>query len=80
MRISAAQCRAARGLLNISQAELAERALISKQSLSLFEVGRTNPTRASMKAIVGVLTGDGIKFIDEYDGMPADGVVLVRAA
>lgn len=33
-----------------------------------------------MKAIVGVLTGDGIKFIDEYDGMPADGVVLVRAA
>jgi predicted transcriptional regulator len=49
--IYAAQIRAARGLLNWSQGELAERAGVSKQSVTRIEAGTMDPRFSTMTAL-----------------------------
>jgi hypothetical protein len=64
MSIDAAQCRAARALLNWNQLELAHAANIGTATLKRFEVGLRIPIPNNMAAIQKVLEEAGIKFID----------------
>lgn len=66
--MNAAQCRAARALLNISQEELATMASVSVTSLRNFERGATVPIHNNLVAIRGALEVAGIEFIAENGG------------
>ena len=63
-----AQCRAARGLLDWTQEELAERAEVSRSTVRDFENGRHDLHRASEIQIVAALRKGGVILIpiDEY--------------
>ncbi len=59
-----AQCRAARALLSWSQAELAERAGVAKQTLADFERGARSPYPRTLADIKKVLEAEGIEFMN----------------
>ena len=63
MPISPEQCRIARVLLNLSQAELAEAAHVARATLADFERGTRVPTHNNVQAIRTVLESAGIAFI-----------------
>jgi len=75
MSISAAQCRAARALVDMDQAALATAAFVSRSVIIDFEKGRRTPTTNNLNAIVRALEAAGIDFID--DGSPG---VRLRAS
>jgi transcriptional regulator with XRE-family HTH domain len=58
------QCRAARALLNWSQAELAERAGVAKQTLADFERGARSPYPRTLGDIKEALEAEGIEFMN----------------
>jgi DNA-binding transcriptional regulator YiaG len=62
MAISPAQCRAARGLIAMDQAVLAEAANVSRNVIIDFEKGRRVPTRNNLAAIQRVLEKVGVEF------------------
>ena len=62
MSISPAQCRAARGLIEMDQALLAEAASVSRNVIIDFEKGRRVPTRNNLAAIQRVLEQAGVEF------------------
>ena len=62
MAISPAQCRAARGLIAMDQADLAEAANVSRNVIIDFEKGRRVPTRNNLAAIQRVLERAGVEF------------------
>jgi transcriptional regulator with XRE-family HTH domain len=62
MAISPAQCRAARGLIAMDQADLAEAANVSRNVIIDFEKGRRVPTRNNLAAIQRVLEKAGAEF------------------
>jgi DNA-binding transcriptional regulator YiaG len=62
MAMSPAQCRAARGLIAMDQAVLAEAANISRNVIIDFEKGRRVPTRNNLAAIQRVLEKAGVEF------------------
>lgn len=66
--ISASQCRAARGLLNWAQPELAERCDVHVQTISAFENGGSTPSARTLKRLTEILEGAGIAFTDR-DGL-----------
>lgn len=68
--ITAGQCKAARGLVGLSQIELAERAGLGRSTVVDFEAGRRTPYPASMKAIITALVDAGVEFIEENGGGP----------
>ncbi|GAK34691.1 transcriptional regulator, y4mF family [alpha proteobacterium Q-1] len=70
-------CRAARGLLGWSQAELADRAHVGRSTLADFERGRRIPIRNNIVAIVTALEEGGVKFIGP-DPAGKEGVRLRR--
>src|SRR4051794_40913678 len=61
-KITPALCRAARGLLDMNQVDLAAAAMVSKNVIVAFEKGRTNPTRNTLAAIQRVLEEAGVEF------------------
>lgn len=61
--ITAGQCRAARGLLNISQRELAEAAEVSLSAIQDFETETRQPRPATLKAIQEALEAAGVDLI-----------------
>jgi transcriptional regulator with XRE-family HTH domain len=68
--ITAAQCRAARGLLDWTQQELADTARIGVATLRQFE-GRGAETRpATLALLKWALEKAGVEFIDENGGGP----------
>ncbi|WP_397583486.1 helix-turn-helix transcriptional regulator [Sphingorhabdus sp.] len=67
--IFAAKIRAARGLLNWSQGELAERAGVSKQSVTRIEVGATDPRLSTMTALNEVIRAAGVELGDDANGI-----------
>ena len=64
------QCRAARGLLGWSQADLAEAALIGIVTVRQFETGAHEPRRLTLHAIRKAFEAAGVEFIDENGGGP----------
>lgn len=64
MTISPAQSRAARAMLEYSQADLAEKAGVSERTILDFERGARRPNRATLFALRWTLEGEGIEFID----------------
>jgi transcriptional regulator with XRE-family HTH domain len=59
---SPAQCRAARGLLNWSQTELADKAAVAKQTLGDFERGARHPYPRTLDDIRAALEAAGVEF------------------
>ncbi len=60
--LTASQCRAARGLLNWSQPELAKWCGIHKQTISNFEAERSTPSKSSLEKMTRVLENAGVEF------------------
>lgn len=66
--ISSEQCRAARGLLGLSQTQLASDAGLNKRTLLDFENGKRQPNPATLAVIESILTGAGVVLIPENGG------------
>jgi transcriptional regulator with XRE-family HTH domain len=64
MTITAAQCRAARGLLGWTQQELAALAGVGVVTIYQFEAGKAAPRRATLMVIRLAMEAAGVKFID----------------
>jgi transcriptional regulator with XRE-family HTH domain len=62
MAITPAQCRAARGLVDMDQAALADRAMVTRNVIIDFEKGRRAPMRNNLVAIQRVLEEAGVEF------------------
>jgi len=60
--LTAAQCRAARALLNWTQASLAEKASVAKQTLTDFERGARQPYPRTLADIKAALESAGVEF------------------
>ena len=60
--LTPAQCRAARALLNWSQAALAEKAAVAKQTLTDFERGARQPYPRTLADIRAALEAAGVEF------------------
>jgi DNA-binding XRE family transcriptional regulator len=65
MSISPAQCRAARALLDIDQATLARRAVVSRDTVADFEAGIRHPNENTLTAIPIALELAGVMFLEE---------------
>ena len=63
--LTASQCRAARGLLDWTQQELADAARIGVAQLRQFEGGATEPRHATLAVLKQAFELAGIEFIDE---------------
>jgi transcriptional regulator with XRE-family HTH domain len=68
--ITSAQCRAARGLLDWTQQELAARAGIGIVTVRQVEAGLSRPRRATLEVIKRAMEAAGIEFIDGNGGGP----------
>ena len=68
MSITTAQIRGARGILNWSQQDLAQRTGISATSIGSIENGQTTPRESTLSTIRKTLENAGIEFID-LDGV-----------
>ncbi len=68
--ITAAQCRAARGLLGWTQYDLADRAGVGVVTVHQFESGINRPRRATGEVIQRAFEDAGVVFIDENGGGP----------
>ncbi|SEF15187.1 hypothetical protein SAMN05444161_9206 [Rhizobiales bacterium GAS191] len=68
--ITAAQCRAACGLIEMSQLDLARAAVLASSVVIDFEHGASIPQRANLEAIRRALEAAGVEFIAENGGGP----------
>ncbi len=64
------QSRAARGWLNWSQEDLAQRANVSLSTVRNFEKGRNVPIKNNLDAIRSVLIDAGISLLSDNEGKP----------
>jgi transcriptional regulator with XRE-family HTH domain len=68
--ITPSQCRAARGLLEWSQQELADRAQVGVVTVHQLEASTSQPRRATLQAVRRAFEMAGVEFIDENGGGP----------
>ena len=66
--ISPQQIRGARAMLNLTQADLAERAGLSTTGLNSIERGLSDPRVSNLTAIQRALEAAGVEFIPENGG------------
>lgn len=72
MKLSGSQVTAARGLLKITQAELATAAGVAEITIFRFEAGQAEPQRANLEKIRAELERRGIEFTNG-DSPPSTG-------
>ena len=68
--LTPSQCRAARGLLDWNQQDLANRAGIGIVTVRQLEAGLTQPRRATLDVLRRAFEAAGVEFIDENGGGP----------
>jgi len=68
--VTPAQCRAARGLLDWSQQDLASHAGVGIVTVRQVETGETEPRRSTLTVIRQAFERAGVEFIDENGGGP----------
>lgn len=78
--MTSAQCRAARALLNWSQADLANIAQVGISTVRTFETDTAIPRRATLAMLVQALEKHGIVFLAAGDPALGDGVSLRQSA
>ena len=66
--LTPAQCRAARGLIDWSQTELAERAGVGVVTIRQLEAGVHVPRRSTLDVVRRALEAAGVEFIAENGG------------
>ena len=66
--LTAAQCRAARGLVEMDQADLAAASNVSRNTVVAFEKGQRAPNTNNLNAIQAALEEAGVEFIPENGG------------
>ena len=66
--ISPAQCRAARGLLDWSQQDLAREAQVGIVTIRQLEAGINEPRRSTLVVVRHALETAGVEFIDDNGG------------
>jgi len=66
--ITPSQCRAARGLINWSQQDLADHAGVGIVTVRQLEAGVHKPRRATLDVVRRALETGGVEFIDENGG------------
>jgi transcriptional regulator with XRE-family HTH domain len=76
--LTPAQCRAARGLIDWSQLELAQRAAVGIVTIRQLEAGVHTPRRSTLDVVRRALEAAGVEFIDENGG--GAGVRLLKPA
>ncbi|MEO3388254.1 helix-turn-helix transcriptional regulator [Mesorhizobium sp. CAU 1741] len=76
MEVTSAQIRAARGLLDISQQQLADLSKVSLRTIVQIERGSKQPSASIVQALFLSLKAAGIEFIPENGG--GAGVRLAR--
>lgn len=64
MAISRAQCRAARALLGITQAQLARKSGVSLRTIASFETREHDPIPANLSALRRAFESAGVIFLD----------------
>src|SRR3989339_798195 len=64
MSITTAQIRGARGILNWSQSDLAERTGISATSIGSIEKGQSQPRESTLQSIQQAFENTGIEFLE----------------
>jgi len=69
--LSPEQCRAARGWLGWSQADLSGRAKVAQSTVKDFETGKRTPMRNNLEAIRTAFEAAGIGFTFAAGGKPA---------
>ena len=74
--ITPRQIRAARALLDWSQQELADKAIVSLNALARLERGAVDPRMSKLSAVEKALAKAGIEFLPE--GEKGEGVRLAR--
>ena len=68
--ITPAQCRAARGLLDWTQEELATTSKVSAVTIRNFENGKTSPQESTLTLLEMVFEKHGVGFIPDNGGGP----------
>lgn len=68
--ITSAQCRAARGLLDWSQQQLADAAKVGVVTVRQFEGGGSQPRNATLDVLRRALEAAGVVFIDQNGNGP----------
>lgn len=68
MAVSPAQCRGARGLLGMTQADLSEASGVSRRSITDFEASKASLMTNNAAAIRAALEKAGVEFIEENGG------------
>jgi len=61
--ISAAQCRGARAMIEMSRADLADIASVGQRTIADFESGARTPIRATLAALRRALEAAGVEFL-----------------
>lgn len=67
-RMTGEQCRGARGLLGLSQKDLAAKAAVFPRTVQDFEAGARQPLQQTIAVLQAVLEEAGIEFIPENGG------------